>query len=240
MRRIVSLGLALLVVAGCSSHAGQEPDSTSTGTSVQDWDPKNWEPTVQITRPVISNEEREDIRNEVAMQHVSDPDLRKSLPAVAVVSYMDSFREQEKKQAECMTNAGFSAKALESGGISYGNYPPSQEKAFQLASYTCQMQYPFDPALSRDWTPEQIGLVYDYWNEYMIPCLESHGHKVDVSTRPSRESYIQNFFAPDGSGRKWYPTGIQASLENEGGHDDVVKACPALPPSDVMYGVANK
>ncbi|MDP9832941.1 hypothetical protein J2S45_001620 [Trueperella abortisuis] len=62
----------------------------------------------------------------------------------------------------------------------------------------------------------------------------------DVSKRPSRESFVQNFFAEDGAGREWFPIDLQPYLENEGGHEDVLEACPALPPSDTLYGVPLK
>ncbi|MCI7690542.1 hypothetical protein [Trueperella pyogenes] len=241
-RRILAVGIMMLFLVGCSNESNAQaahPDGKDETASVGHWDPNEWKPTVQITRPVLSGEEKDRLRREVARQHVSDPNLKEKLPDVPVVAYLDSFREYEKKHAQCVTDAGFSAKALESGGISYGDYPQSQGQAFQMAAYTCHMKYPFDPALARDWTPEQVGLVYDYWNEYMIPCLDAHGYPTDVSKRPSRESYIQNFFAEDGSGRQWYPTGLQPSLEHEGGHDDVLKVCPALPPSDTLYGVAH-
>ncbi|OFS72220.1 hypothetical protein HMPREF3167_08190 [Trueperella sp. HMSC08B05] len=246
MRKPFCAVLVTVLLAGCSVPQAQQPDaptSEGTGTSEgpsRDWDPKAWEPTVTITRPSLTEDEKDQTRKEVARQFVTDPELLESLPDVPVVAYYDSFREQEKKMAECMTDAGFSAKALQTGGLSYGKYPELQERAFQLAGYTCQMQFPFDPALARDWSAEQVGLVYDYWNEYMIPCLEGYGYATDVSKRPSRESYVQNFFAEDGSGREWFPTDLQPALEAEGGHDDVLEACPALPASDMLYGVALK
>lgn len=244
MRKLFCVFLAALLLAGCTEgNAGGGQGAIETdgaGESAAVWDPNAWEPSVTITRPSLTDEEKDQIRKEVARQLVSDPELQESLPDVPVVAYYDSFREQEKKQAECITEAGFKAKALQTGGLSFGQYPESQQRAFQLAGYTCQMQFPFDPALARDWTPEQIGLVYDYWNEYMIPCLKDHGYTTDVSKRPSRESFVQNFFAEDGAGREWFPVDLQPYLENEGGHEDVLEACPALPPSDALYGVPLK
>lgn len=63
--------------------------------------------------------------------------------------------------------------------------------------YVCQAQYPMDPGFAQDWTDEQLGIVYDYWEQYYIPCMEAHGHPVDDTDKPSRETYIAAFHTQD-------------------------------------------
>lgn len=106
-RRILVVGIMMLFLVGCSNESNAQaahPDGKDETASVGHWDPNEWKPTVQITRPVLSGEEKDRLRREVARQHVSDPNLKEKLPDVPAVAYLDSFREYEKKHAQCVTD----------------------------------------------------------------------------------------------------------------------------------------
>lgn len=122
----------------------------------------------------------------------------------------------------------------ETGGIAVpGGVPAAQEASWNLAMYTCESQYTPDPRYRQEWTPEQLGLLYDYWEQYFIPCLAAHGHPVDTTDRPSREAWVAAF--PTVDRLPWYPPDTYFLLNPEE-RDRLAGVCPPSPPDDVFYG----
>ncbi len=86
----------------------------------------------------------------------------------------------------CLTEKGFVVTANASGTGYTGPVPSAQNQAFATAVLECEAMYSVDPRLHFDGNdPERIGLVYDYWSEFLIPCVRELGYEMaDLPTKP--------------------------------------------------------
>ncbi len=211
-----------------STRAGEE-------RTPEQWDPKEWKPTVSITIEALSDAEREAWR-ENYLASLAD-DLGGPAPAVELQRWVEPNAEWDQAMSDCMSQSGFPVE-VDAGSISYprGVPPADQMSAWDLAWYTCNARFTPDPDYSQDWTEEQIGLVYDYWDQYFIPCMEAHGIAVNRTQQPSRENFISTFFTPE---RTWWPSEY-LTLVPESQRDQMESVCPPLPPTDVFYGAASE
>lgn len=230
----------VVVLSGCASTSGNEQEGTgssgaSTSASSQQWDPQSWTPTVKVQPVQMSESEKEQAYQQLLEQRAAE--LDGPAPDVKRVAWMDSHHEHFAAQAKCEREAGYPAVQHPSGGLIYEEgIPESQKKAHDLASFTCMAQYPLDPTRQQDWREEQLGLVYDYWDQYFIPCMAAHGHPVDSSSKPSRAAYIAAFNTPDRI--SWWPTETMDRLPLEE-QERLVPVCSPLPPDSAMYGLAQ-
>lgn len=237
--RIVPIfSLLLMAVGGCAAGGSDSGSAgaTSHGTAVaqaSEWDPNTWKAKIKISPRYHTEEEKLAFREKWLKRHadywgIEDP------PNVPLVEWQESSEEEDRKMAECLTSKGFGFHVTPKGGIaSDGSIPESQEQAYQLASYECYAMYFLNPEFLTDWSEEQLRVVWDYWDEYYIPCLAAHGYKVDISERPARETYVAKFHTdPE---HRWWP--------NNGGSlefqipVEVWKVCPSDPPATELYGI---
>lgn len=234
--------LGVLLAGACSSHkddAGESSDhvamegAVTPGAGEGEWDPEEWEPTVHIEPQRVTDAERNQHREELMARRAQEYGLE-SPPGVELIAWAQSMGEHADLMAECLQEAGFPAV---SNGVS-GTYfdpgvPESQSDALDLAYYVCDAQYPIEPRYMQDWSQAQVGLVYDYWEEYFIPCMDAHGHTIDDSHQPSREAYVAAFHTPERIG--WWPNDDfqRLSLDQQRVLKDV---CPPYPPDSAMYG----
>lgn len=238
--RLAAALLPLLTVAACSGSSdvnGPSTPSTATdaaGTSAgATWDPNAWVPTVRVTPVIYSDTEREQHWNEMVVHYAADFGLD-SPPQVQVVTWTETRRENSTLVARCLQDAGFLAIADPLGGVGFEpGVPDAQEAALNQALYICNAQYPLDPAKTLDWSEDQLGLVYDYWDQYYIPCMEAHGHPVDTTNRPSREVYIGAFHTSERF--DWWPNEEFQKLP-PADQEELINTCPPYPPEAVMYG----
>lgn len=247
---VVGLG-ALLALGGCSSEDPTTPTASSgaeastpaaTGSApapapapappkAGQWDPGQWEPAVQISLTRLSDAEREQWRADYLDSLTQD--LDGPAPAVALERWVNPRGEHDEVMTLCMTDSGFPVE-VDNGGISYPMGPPPAEQlsAWSLAWYTCNARFTPDPDYSQDWTEAQIGLVYDYWDQYFIPCMEAHGYPINRAQQPSRETYVSTFFTPQ---RTWWPNNYLGALAPaEQGRLEPV--CPPYPPDATFFG----
>ncbi len=137
---------------------------------------------------------------------------------------------------ECLGEKGFTAEHDGRGGFHFPTgIPAHQEEAYQEARYICNAMYPMNPVLAQEWSSEQLGLLYDYWDQYLIPCLAAHDITVNTTNQPSREVFINKFHTPDRA--RWWPSDYVEMLPpNE--KANIEPACPPQPPPEVFYGTA--
>lgn len=152
---------------------------------------------------------------------VADP------PPVEVVRLVTP-EENETLVESCLTEQGYSSTTMMEVGI-----PAEQTEAFSLARYICTARYPIDPAYTRTWSEDQVGIQYDWTVEQVIPCLAREGYT--VSEPPSREVFIANWFTDP-----FYPFAQLAgeSLSNEE-WNALNDACPQTAPPDVLWADAD-
>lgn len=224
-----------LIATGCSPSSTPEPAGPTTQpTSLSaQWLPSSWKPTVAITMPTLTEGERVERRAEWLTRNWSDESAAEP-PEVDLVRWTSTWDEHYAAMAECLQAAGFPAVESSGPGIEYEHgVPESQDAALNLAWHTCASQYSIDPAFLQDWTPEQVGLVYDYWGEYFIPCMAAHEHPIDTSGEPSREAYVAAFHTSERI--DWWPS-MEFDVLPRAEREALVDVCPPYPPSDVMYG----
>lgn len=235
--RVRNTGFALTVVAialtGCTS-ATTAPEATPTSATIdansEAVSPEDWVPHEVITHPTYTDEELEDYRDaylEKRAQVLTAPP-----PEVELIRWTTTLADDSSAQAACLTDAGFPAEPRYDSGVSFDpGVPEAQEEALNLAMYVCAAQYTPVPALTTDWTPEQIGMAWDYWNEAFIPCLQSEGVSVPDIDPPSRQAYIDSFFT---GSREWYPPTWIASRDDR--EYEIAEECPPMPPHKYFYG----
>lgn len=98
--------------------------------------------------------------------------------------------------------------------------PPDQQDAYEIAEYECTAMYFVDPRVVQPITPERLSLIYDYFSEFVVPCLIEQG-RAPTEPLPSRQVFID-------AGGLWngYPRG-DAEMQD---------ACPQNPPSRALLG----
>lgn len=206
------------------------PDVTPT-SQVGQWDPGQWQPTVQISATRLSEAEREAWR----VNHLEEAarELDGPAPEVSLERWVHPRGEWDAVMSECMTDSGFLVE-VDNGAISYPGGPPpaEQRSAWNLAWYTCKARFTPDPDYVQDWTEGQIGLVYDYWDQYFIPCMEAHGVPVNRSQQPSRDTYISTFYTPE---RSWWPTNYLSMLP-QSQREQLEPVCAPYPPDEAFFG----
>ena len=192
--------------------------------------PENWVPHEEITHPTYTDAELEEYRNsylEKRAQVLTTPP-----PDVELIRWTTTLADDSSAQAACLTEAGFPAEPRYDSGVSFSpGVPEEQEDALNLAMYVCAAQYTPVPALTTDWTPEQIGMAWDYWNEAFIPCLQRNGVTIPDIDPPSRQTYIDSFFTGP---REWYPPTWIASRDDRA--NEIAEECPPMPPHKYFYG----
>lgn len=223
------LSVALAALVGvCSfglASCTPPPEASAPTTTPQTWDPNLWEPTVTITPRTYTEEERWAAR--AAQLKYIEPETG-PVPDVELIRWTQSYEDYSVTISQCLNDSGFDVTPGPRGPDLGEGIPESQLPAYDLANYKCESQYTLDPRLGGDWSEDQIGLVYDYFEQYYIPCMKAHNQPVAEDGKPSRETYVSTFFATE-EGRWWpYPP--------ERVSKEVLKACPELPPDKALYG----
>ena len=200
------------------------------------WDAATWEPP-EVIEPVLATEPEKEAAYREQMGRLAESGGTPEILQVQRKDWSTTPLESDQKVASCMRADGFPVEVSPTGGLRYSTPPAAQARAWALAMNTCIAQHPVDPSYTQDWSEPQLRLVYDYWDQYLIPCLEAQGFTVDTSTRPSKESFVTAFFTP---GRHdWWP--LQATMRGvpEERQTQVVQTCPELPPQDVFWGTSG-
>jgi hypothetical protein len=207
----VVLAAALVALTGCS----QAP-----------------EPAAETSSPVPEGDTSQQYAERAASlaqeYDIQDP------PQVDIVRTVTP-EETDQVQAQCMQEAGWPANVLPDGGVEY-DYAAEQEPEFNLALYTCLVQYPPQAHHLGGMDEQQWSTMYDHLVNVFVPCAEREGF--DVGEIPSKETYLAQ---PDG--QKWFPGSQIARTITTGGSDrytDVEQfqaVCPPTPDPEDLYGL---
>lgn len=219
-----------LCAGGCQAPADTNAKATS---EPEVWDPMDWDSPVSVSLPELSDQEKLEKHIEIISQEY--PDQYAENPDIEVGPWLKSQSEQDQLVAACLQEYGFAAHAHPGGGIRYDpGVPEVQSDALDDANYICESKYPLDRQyFVLDLSEEQDGLLYDYWDQYYVPCMEAHGHSVSRDGQPSRETFIATIGSsayPD-----WWPTDTFDLLPLED-QEAIAGACPPYPPDELLYG----
>lgn len=228
----------LVWVGGCSASVVDEGEALAVSGSASSaaergWEPASWEPTVRIVPPTFTEEERVDFRAAWLGKLASDMGLQ-DVPEVDLVRWTEGHLDNATALAKCYTDSGFPAGVGPDGeSIIRGGVPSAQSDSFLVVAYTCEAQYTLDPIYLQEWTTDQVGLIYDYWAEYFIPCMAEHGYPIGTDDMPTRDTYVAAFSTPDRI--SWWPNLELQSLDEQT-QAELAPSCPPYPPDGVFYG----
>lgn len=248
MRRLLAPALAVLMLAACSpgfpqgatgSASESVAPSTASGpgsaSGTTEWDPRTWVPTVTIAPIIMTEAEKKAFRTTWLARMAAGSGIANP-PQVSFERWV-SGADFGESVGSCLADKGFEGEWDGRFGFNYPQgIPASQDAAFAVARYECNARFTIDPPFLQEWTADQIGLMYDYWNGFYIPCLEAQGVHVDTSQRPSRESFVASFPTPQRS--TWWPEDAVMALPKAQAAA-VAAACDPYPPDDVFYGTGS-
>lgn len=236
MMKVRLAGVVLIagtLAVGCSPTDDGEAEETASAQPPTEWDPSDWAPPVEIEPEDLSEEEKLDRHIEVMSRNY--PDQFDESPDLEVDTWLRSNSERSELIAGCLQDAGFPAEPEVSGGVRFDpGVPTSQQDALNEARYECDSRFPLDPAYFGDWNDDQLSVVYEYWDDYFIPCMEAHGHTVPRDDQPSKESFVSSFHTPDRSG--WNPGAMSFGTLSAGDQESLINVCPPDPPDELLYG----
>lgn len=252
MRRflVFPITAALILLAGCApggpkdspgttpepgaqpGSALDQPGDSSAGPGESEWDPRSWEPTVTITPVTMTEEEKQEFRAHMLASHAASKGL--DLPDIPLERWVSGV-DFAQSFGGCLKDGGFEGEWDGLFGFSFPQgIPAAQEAAFQRVYFECEARFTIDPIFMQEWTTDQLRLLFDYWDEFYIPCLEAHDVAVDTSQKPSREAWIAAFNTPNRL--PWWPEEFTIGL-GTARNAEVSAACDPYPPQDVFYGV---
>ncbi|MDY5148379.1 hypothetical protein DDD64_07515 [Actinotignum sanguinis] len=237
-KKLAVFFVALMVAGGCSTSSSDsgsvgESGNQAAAASVSEWDPNSWKAKIKISPRYHTEDEKLAFRAQWLKRDAEHSGIENP-PDVALVEWQNSVELMDIKRAECYREKGFSAYVPPHGGVAFDpGIPESQQEAYDLAAYECYAKYFPNPEFLTNWSEDQLRVIWDYWDEYYIPCLAAHGFDVDTSKRPVRETYATTFYSnPE---HRWWPNN-GGSLEFEI-PPEVLKICPEIPPASQFYGL---
>ena len=153
---------------------------------------RDWEPPVQITPEEYSEAELDRYYQDRLQENASSLEVSQP-PDVSLMRWSMGSFEYAANMASCLQEAGFPAVAKGRHYVLDPGVPSSQLDSLNLASYACSGKYMIYPLYSQGWSKPHVGIVYDYWVEYYIPCMRAHGYNIQDDDKPSREAYVSAF-----------------------------------------------
>ncbi|MDO5535675.1 MAG: hypothetical protein Q4F65_13630, partial [Propionibacteriaceae bacterium] len=130
----------------------------------------------------------------------------------------------------CMSELGFAVVSKPDGQ----GYSPreriatDQVQPYHAAVYECVSCYSLDPKYSQALTPDQLGVMHEYFTDVLIPCLADQGH--EITDVPTREMFVGNY-----SSNPWSPW-LSPGLEDSHLQASSRLACPERTLTEAMYG----
>lgn len=225
---LATIVAATTLLPGCSSTKENSTDIPPASRQSQ-WNPESWKPHSTFKRPHYTEAER--LRNRQA-QLDKYVQLGATPKDLSVVRWVNAIEFAEIKANE-LNKYGIKAIVDETGGLSYiPGIPESQQELLNQINYDLYSQYPIDPIYTTDFTEEQLGMLWDYWSEYYIPCMNAQGITLEQSP-VSRETFISTFLLPNSE--RWWPIHAGQSLAPET-RSKISRICPPFPAPKYLYG----
>lgn len=238
MARLINLGTLCVFMVLVSACAGEHesPGRSQIRDEVADGEvtSADWIPEHPIEHRTYTEEERLAWRDEFLAYRAQSEGLANP-PEVELVRWTTSLQDMDQALVTCLTESGFPAEMGWDGGVMYTPpVPPDQDQALQLASYVCFARYMPIPSIMSDWTDDMLGMVWDYWTEAYVPCLEANGIS-GMAEPPTRDFYVENFY--DDIPGSWMPFQQLANAPiSEAERARIAGLCPTYPPAQYFYG----
>ena len=107
-------------------------------------------------------------------------------PEIQVIAYVPP-QGSLRRWAACINEAGFEEVREYGDGLAFG-VDRSEVDAAYLAFYTCTAQFPIDPVELGYLSQRQLGLLWDYYDTRLLPCLELIG--APSALEVTREEFV--------------------------------------------------
>lgn len=169
--------------------------------------------TVAAPPPGLSVSERaalQDRLRERAWQNTGLPDDSRPPDPLVVEVPIDEWGETYER---CMANAGFPSYQYNGG---------DQPDDVTMAEYVCNVS--LWPDAEQGWyNAAQLGYLYDYFDQTLVPCIALHGG--EVVDAPSRQEFFELFGG-------WSPYTSMRAADTQRIFSDktVLRDCPPMPP----------
>jgi hypothetical protein len=134
-------------------------------------------------------------------------------------------------RSQCMREQGFDARETFDGGVSYGRIPDDQSEAQRSAAVLCSARYPVHPRFLEPLTEEQVRVIYDYYVDELVACLQREGY--DPGEVPSWETYRDTRGTED----DWTPYHALVGdvMSRPDDWQAINEACPQSPPLEALH-----
>lgn len=240
---VVAVALVGALLAGCTAGTGPSPDAgpgapttgptpsphraptpgpvtptadavgSPRGTAWKDWRPA----TPPVLAPISDEEADRRIHNYLeSVAEGFNVSVASLPPRVRIVR----LSEIADVLAQCSTDAGFPA-TVSSDGRARSDLPADRARA--LAELACAAQYPPDPRFLGDGPqPAVLGVVWEYLDTFLVPCLRAHGQEPSVQL-PPREQFVRD---PTWDGYPWSLPPLKQNL--------LEVQCPQSPPYEAV------
>lgn len=225
-RVLGTLLVTAVVLAGCTTPSGRPADTAAPSVSASA-QAARWHPAHAISHQTLTDAEGTKLRDAKLAQLARQGKI-KNPPRVDLIRWT-TVDDNATTMANCLTKAGFTAEAVGQAWEFPDGIPASQESAYNLTEYRCYAQYSLHPKYTVDWTDDQLGLVYDYDYESLVPCLTTHG--ITTTPAPTRATFIAGWRTGD----RWEPF-QQAVITNPDRERELTEICPEFPSSEDLYG----
>lgn len=128
----------------------------------------------------------------------------------------------ERRIYECLVSSGIDEGYSLDNGVLVGSVAP-QSSDERVAFYICSVSF-MPPAnywgyLSRD----QLNATYDYYQDWLIPCLEAHDYQVPLAPLREEVASVPGYLG-------WDPYTQLGARITDDAIADLEEECPGVPP----------
>lgn len=148
------------------------------------------------------------------------------VPDVPIVKWVRVY-EQPKYLVKCLRSKGLDVK-LEENGYSFETADPAEDIRYDKASYWCMAAYPYIEVTTRPLKPEQGRILYKYYVETLIPCLQKAGYNGPFEL-PSEETFLNQV----NSTPRYSPYNFAVPEEE---YSTAEQKCPERPAYEEIWG----
>lgn len=204
MPMLVALGLLTGACSSPSADLGSRaPETTNVAPAVDDGQLVEWRASI------------------AGMWSIEQP------PIVEIIARLPQGEAQPLVES-CLAERGF-PKAPDGSWV----YPSEQTDVFNLAQYTCTVQYPPRAEAFQPLTDLQKERVYKYVAETLLPCLAAEGYV--IGGLPSQEVFVANF-----DSNPYFPYAqvdqqVLPQNQNNSYMDALYQRCPQDAPYQLIY-----
>lgn len=216
------------LLSGCASPPASE---TPASSPAEKWDAAAWMPPHPVQRQPSTAQEREESR-EKQLARIANPTNATPRPAVRWVTPAEFGEIMVKRLAE----VGITAEAGDGGVYFPTGLDESLEPLLDSVTFEVTAEYPIDPEYLRPLNQEQLGLLWDYWTGYFLPCASAHGAP-PIQPSPTRQYFVANYYSVFTTDpESWLPPGNLMLLMEFSDYQEILKSCPEYPSSKHLFG----